>query len=86
MAAAKELKRKDNAEYMYDMIGVICAPTNADYLKDIRQMWADIRDDSVPEFKVDKVTYDGGTPTIPWKQATEIMFSQLAVMKRLKGG
>ncbi len=86
MAAAKEFKQKEHAEYMYDMIGVICAPTSSEYLSDIRQMWAELRDSAMPEFKRDKVTYDGGVPTIPWKQATEIMFSQLAVMKKVQGG
>lgn len=72
---------------MYDMIGVTCSGHgDQKYIDAIRQTWKDIRDDSVPEFRGERVRFSGDTPCIPWKQATELMFKQLAVMKRVQGG
>ncbi len=87
MRAAKELKTKDRADTMYDLIGVVCASHGSqEYIDALRQMWRNIRDDSVPEFKTERVKYEDGTPKIPWKQATQIMLQQMAVMKRVNGG
>lgn len=86
LKAAKELKTKEHAEFMHDMVGVVCAGSaDQKYIDALRKFWRDLANDSVPEFKQDRVTYDGDTPRIPWKQATALMFQQLAVMKKVKG-
>ena len=85
--AARELKIRENAQFMYDMTGVVCAPHDQKYLESSRELWKQIRDDTIPEFKPERVKYDSaGNPTIPWKQAGHLMMSQLAVLKRLNGG
>ncbi len=87
MRAAKELKTKENAEKMYDLIAIVCCASGAQaYIDGLREMWRTIRDDAVPEFRPDRVKYEGGTPKLPWKQATELMFQQLAVMKKVNYG
>ncbi len=72
---------------MYNLIGAICTSHGTqEYIDALRDMWSTRANDAVKEFKEERVTYDGGVPKIPWKQATQIMFQQLAVMKRLHGG
>jgi hypothetical protein len=83
---ARELKTQEHATLMFDLIGVVCAPTDDKYLQAVRSMWKEIRDDAVPEFKTERVRYEGSTPVIPWLQASRIMMSQMAVFKRVNGG
>lgn len=72
---------------MYDLVGANCA-VNADqkYIDSLREMWRSIRDEAIPEFKYARVTYENGTPVIPWKQATELMKRQMATMLRVNHG
>lgn len=84
--AARELKTQEHAGMMLDLIGVVCAPTDAKYLDQVQTMWKNVRDDAVPEFKTERVRYDGNTPVLPWLQASRVMMSQMAVFKRVNGG
>lgn len=72
---------------MYNLIGVVCTSHgDQKYIDTLRDMWRGIRDDAVPEMSKERVKYKDDVPTIPWKQATHLMFKQLAIMKRLNGG
>lgn len=72
---------------MYDLTGISCAPhMKQEDLDRYSKMWRDRANDAIPEFKEDRVKYIGNRPVIPWKQASEIMLSQLKVMKRVQYG
>ncbi len=87
LRAAKQLKTREHAEHMYDLVGAVCTASGDDkYIKAVRKMWVDIRDDAVPEFKAVKVRYEDGTPVIPWKQASHLMAQQMAVMMKVNHG
>ena len=67
------------------MIGVVCASgAPQDYIDKSRNMWKNIVDDAVPEFRSEKVKYESGVAVMPWKQATQVMLSQMEVMRQLK--
>ncbi len=84
LGAAKELKVKDKADFFFDLVGVVCATNGSqDYINGIRKMWREIRDDAIPEFRTPRVEYDSGVTKIPWKQATELMVQQMAIMQKV---
>lgn len=87
LKAAKELKTKERAEFMYDIVGAICSPNlKQTDLNSYLKMWQDIGNSAIPEFEKETVKYKNGRPTIPMKEASQIMLKQLAVMKRLQHG
>ncbi len=88
LKAAKQLKTKDRADVLYDLIAIACAPQqDQKYIDALREMYRNIRDDAVPEFKVERArTDESGNVKLPWKQATQVMLQQMAVMKRVNGG
>jgi hypothetical protein len=88
MKAAKELKTKEQADFMYDLIGVVCTQgANQEYIDKLRGLYRSIRDNAVPEWKAERVEWqEDGTPIIPWKQATQLMFDHLSVKKRIECG
>ncbi len=87
LRAAKQLKTRDHAEFMYDLVAAVCANSgDQKYIDKLRQMWVDIRDDAVPEFTPAKVRYQNGTPVIPWKQASHLMAQQMNVMLKVNHG
>jgi hypothetical protein len=88
LKAAKDLKTKENAEFMHDLIGIACAPHSEQRdLDDLRRIWREIKNNAVPEFKIAMAEMNAdGTPTLPWKQATALMFQQMAVFKKVNYG
>lgn len=87
LKAAKELKTKDRAEFMFDLIGVICSPNmKQENLESYAKGWLDKANDAIPEFKEERVNYVAGRPVMPMKQASELMLQQLKVMKRVNYG
>lgn len=72
---------------MHDLISVVCSPNlKQEDLLSYAKSWSDRANDAVPEFKKEVVTYKSGRPTLPWKQASELMLSQLKVLKRVQYG
>lgn len=88
MKAAKELKTREQADFMYDLIGVVCTQGGSqEYIDELRSLYKRVRDDSIPELKPERVEYpDGRTPLLPMAEATKRMFETLAVKKRLETG
>ncbi len=88
MKAAKELKTREQADFMYDLIGVVCTQgSNQEYIDHMRTMYRNIRDDAVPEWKTERVEWqDNGTPILPMAEATKRMFETLAIKKRIECG
>lgn len=89
LKAAKELKTREQADFMYDLIGVACAPhADQKYIDELRSTYRTIRDNSVPELKpADTVIWtEQGSPVIPFDQATKIMAEQMKIKKRLESG
>jgi hypothetical protein len=88
LKASKELKTREQADFMYDLIGVVCATSGSqDYIDKARDCYREIRDNAVPEWKPEKVVWQSdGTPLVPWKQATQVLMSVLAVKKRIECG
>ncbi len=73
---------------MYDLIGVVCANGGSqDYIDGLRSLYRNIRDDSIPEMKPERVEWqDSGTPLLPMKVATQRMIETLTIKKRLECG
>jgi len=72
---------------MRDLINVAFVPSgDASFIGKIRDYWKRVFEDSVPELAPERVKYQDGKPIIPWKQASEIMLQQMAVLKRVNGG
>lgn len=87
LKAAKELATKERADIMFDLIGVACAPHGGqDHLEKLQANWRRIRNEAVPEFKL-AIAQEmaDGSRRIPWKRATEIMLSQMRVMRQVNG-
>ncbi len=86
--AAKELKTRERADFMYDLIGVVVTQGGSqEYLDNVRTMYRNIRDDAVPEWKPERVEWqDNGTPVLPMAEATKRMFETLSVKKRIECG
>lgn len=56
---------------------------NEEYLKSWLTYWRNIRDQAVPEFRVNRPSVDeDGVHKISWKQATEINLRQMEVFSR----
>lgn len=88
LQAAKELKTREQADFMYDLIGVVCTQGGSqEYIDELRSLYRKIRDDSIPEMKTERVEWqDNGSPLLPMKAATQRMFETLAIKKRLECG
>lgn len=86
--AAKELKTREQADFMYDLIGVVCVQGNSqEYVDATRTAYRNIRDDAVPEWRPERVEWQSnGTPVLPMAEATKRMFETLAVKKRIECG
>ena len=87
LKAAKELATKERADLMFDLIGVACAPHGGqDHLEKLQANWRRIRNEAVPEFKLAVAEeMPDGSRRIPWKRASEIMLSQMRIMRQVNG-
>lgn len=88
LKAARELKQRERAEFMKDLINVAFVPAGKkEFIDSLRKFWSGVQESAVPEFSPKRpVIKEDGTPVVPWELATKIMVGQMRAMKRINGG
>ena len=72
---------------MYDLIGVIMAPTqNQDYIEGIQAFWKSKAETAIPELAtMQPPKPQGRDKALPWEFAGNLLLRQFATMKRVNG-
>lgn len=84
LAAARELKVKEKAEFMHELCGVSAIPSQRiEYMQGLQKYYRQVSDDSVPEHKQAQQLNEN---VMPWESATALMKSAEKTKIRLERG
>lgn len=86
LEAARELKLKEKADFMHELVGIAATPNQSvEYVKGLQNFYSQLSSSAINDL-TPKRKETPGARSVDWETASRVMWSAMQTKKRLESG